>query len=237
MAVLSRARRGDPWRDIRVSVGESSEDNPRLGRPELPVPTEAWIDAFDTQCTGAMLKRLRRYALLLARFPGGEYIADHAAYAEELVQTSLADLFGGALQWDPDARGLEPYLMDVIRLRARRDRKRARKYKHLSIDAGSPTEPSVLIQEMEARMSEHHPVPDDAAAIEMTRSLHQLREMADADPLALRFLEAIERNAMTRPEIMRLADLTRAEYHNTRRRLARLLARLPLGQCRESKEN
>jgi hypothetical protein len=188
-----------------------------------------------------MLKRLRRYAVLLTRLPGGEHIAGHAAYAEELVQMSLADLLGGVLRWDPQAGDLEPYLMDVVRLRARRDRQRAIRYKHLSIGTASSSEHSELIDEVEAHLSEYGATPyDDEAVddtIEVTRSVSRLRELTSADPLASRFLDAIEQHASTRAEIMRVAKLTRAEYHNTRRRLARLFARLPLGERNRAREN
>ena len=71
----------------------------------------------------------------------------------------------------------------------------------------------------------------------MTATLQRLREHIAADELALRFLAAVEQNADTRAEIMRLAGLTRAEYHNTRRRLARLLARLAPGRYMPMKDN
>jgi len=53
----------------------------------------------------------------------------------------------------------------------------------------------------------------------------------------IRFLDALDQNAETRAEIMRVAELTRAEYHNTRRRLARLLAHLHPGRRMAAKDN
>lgn len=154
---------------------------------------------------------------------------------------ALADLLSGVLRWDPLGCGLEPYLMDVIRLRARRDRLRATRYKHLSIDTASSSDHSALIDEVEAHLSEYGATPYDEDAvddtIEVSRSLHRIRELTSADPLATRFLDAIERNASTRSEIMRVAKLTRAEYHNTRRRLARLFARLPRGEANRTRKN
>src|SRR5262245_27593453 len=51
----------DLWRDCRMKVGEDSDDG--SGRRRTPfVPSEGWIDAFDSQCTDAMVKRLQRFA-------------------------------------------------------------------------------------------------------------------------------------------------------------------------------
>jgi heme exporter protein D len=227
-----------------VSVGESSDDNLRSARPEPFVPAEAWIEAFDTQCTEETLKRLRRYALLLAKLPGGEHMGDHASYAEELVQAAVTDLVAGVLRWDPSVKDLEPYLTDVLRLRVRRDRKRAAQFKHVSIDAASPSDPGASIREVEMRLAVSASARADetemSSSDSMTRSMRRLREFFSDDPLAQRFLAAIEQDeqdAFTRAEIMKVAGLTRAEYHNTRRRIARFLARSDRGQRMPAKDN
>ena len=212
-----------------MNVGESSDDNLRAC-PEPFVPSEAWIDAVDAQCTDAMLKRLRRYALLLARLPGGEHLGDHASYAEEVVQTAATDIAAGVLRWDPATGDLEPLLTDTIRLRVRRDRKRAARYKHVSIDTAHAHERVLAIDEVEAYLAASaSPEPDESEASSsgsLNRSLRRLRGLVSADALAQRFLDAVDANATTRVEIMKHTGLTRAEYHNTRRRLARLLAQL-----------
>jgi DNA-directed RNA polymerase specialized sigma24 family protein len=215
-----------------VSIGESSDDHLLPASPAMYLPTEAWLNAFEAQCSEAMLKRLRRYATLLTKLPGGEHLGDPASYAEELVQASVADLAAGVLRWDPGTKELEPYLTDVLRLRARRDRKRATRYAHLSIDT-VPTS-SALVHEVETCLADAAAHDDDEA---MTRSLRELRGLTSADPLAQRFLDALDRGAGGRTEIMSLAGLTRADYHNTRRRLARLLTQLPPAQRMSTEEN
>lgn len=231
---LHYTRDGESCRDRSVSVGESSNDNLRSARPEPFVPAEAWIEAFDTQCTEAMLKRLRRYTLLLARVSGGEHLGDHVSYAEELVQAAVTDLVAGVLRWDPSMKDLEPYLTDVLRLRVRRDRKRAARFKHVSIDA-APSALGAPIREVEMRLAVSASARTDES--EMSSSERRLRESFSDDPLALRFLDAVDQDATTRPEIMKVAGLTRAEYHNTRRRIARLLARFDRGQSTPARDN
>src|SRR5262249_47359307 len=141
-------------------------------------PPQAWVEAFDAQCTEATLKRLRRYALLLARLPGGEQLGDHTAYAEETVQAVITDVVDGVLRWHPSAQDLEPYLTDVIRLRVRRDRRRAARYEHVSLTALLPDHASIL-DEVErhpsASVSAHGDDPDATTWGEMTATLAQLR--------------------------------------------------------------
>lgn len=227
-----------------MSVGESSDDNLRSARPEPLVHAEAWIEAFDEQCTEAMLKRLRRYALLLARVPGGELLGDAACYAEEQVQAAVTDLVAGVLRWDPSSRNLEPYLTDVIRLRVRRDRKRAARFKQVSINATPCSDRGSPIREADLQLAAGASVHGDEREVNgsdsLTRTMQRLRDFLSEDPLALRFLDAIDaidHDAPTRSEIMKVAGLTRAEYHNTRRRIARYLARLDRGQDSRAKDN
>lgn len=227
-----------------MSVGESSDDNVRSTRPEPFVHAEASIEAFDEQCTEALLKRLRRYALLLARVPGGEHLGDATSYAEEQVQAAVTDLVGGVLRWDPSTTDLEPYLMDVIRLRVRRDRKRAARFKHVSIDATPSNHSGMPFREMELQLatgaSAHADEREVSSLSSMTHDMQRLRSIFSQDPLALRFLDAIDAidpDAVTRSEIMKVAGLTRAEYHNTRRRIARHLARPDRGSGSRAKDN
>jgi hypothetical protein len=240
-AILRYTLVGDLCRDISVSVGESSDDNLRTSQPEPFAPAESWIEAFDAQCTDAMLKRLRRYAFLLARQPGGEHLGDHAAYAEETVQGAVADLAAGVLRWDPLARDLEPYLADVIRLRVRRDRKRAARHQEVSLDAVHPKHRRSPMRDPEMQLVASAPAHTDESEENvwgsMPRNMQRLRERVSADPLAQRFLDAVELDATTRAEIMRVAGITRAEFHNTRRRLARLLAHLDPGRRTPAKDN
>ena len=238
---LHYPRDREPCRDRSVSVGESSDDNLRSTRPEPFVHAEAWIEAFDEQCTEALLKRLRRYALLLARIPGGEQLGDAASYAEEQVQAAVTDLVGGVLRWDPSTKNLEPYLMDVIRLRVRRDRKRAARFQHVSIDATPSSNPGMPIRDMELQLaasaSAHADEREVSSPSSMTRTMQRLRDFFSEDPPALRYLDAIDAigpDATTRAEIMKVAGLTLAEYHNTRRRIARHVARLDPSRAKDN---
>lgn len=83
-----------------MKAGEHSDDGSGRRHRDPFVPSEAWIDAFDAQCTDAMIKRLQRFAAAWARILGGEYAANDADYADELVQNVLTDTMEGVLRWD-----------------------------------------------------------------------------------------------------------------------------------------
>jgi hypothetical protein len=144
---------------------------------------------------------------------------------EELVQSVAADVLAGVLRWDPGERDLESLMVDVIRLRVRRDRARARRHVHVPLNEGDTTDERLKAHwtGREVARRANHPTSAPDSALTM---LPRLRGRVIDDPHALRFLAAIEQGASTRAEIMHAAQLSRDEYHNTRRRLARLLARL-----------
>jgi len=220
-----------------MSLDEQPDDDSRQ-TPRAPfVPPESWIEAFDEQCTSTTLKRLRRYAAMLARIAGRDVGND---YAEELVQNALTDTMCGTLRWDPEAEGLEPYLITVIRLRARRDRRRVHHYHHVYIDAYDPGDPAMELADVEAALAVEPAALTKSAEHEdeaITRTMTDLRERACGDPQARRFLNATYQGATTKAQIMRLAELTNTEYHNTRRRLARLVEQLTADRTDSTKED
>lgn len=200
-----------------MKADERSDDDSRRRRHPPFVPEEAWIDAFDAQCTADMLKRLQRFAASWARILAGESAGNAAYYAEELVQDALRDTMEGVLRWDPRNDDLEPYLIDVIRLRARRERKRAERHQHVSLDELT----------LDDSLSSPELIDDaDTTITAMTRTMAKLRALSADDSLAQRFLDAVAQEATTRAEVMRVSGLTSSQYHNTRRRLARLITQL-----------
>ena len=216
------------WRHRCVDVGDSSEDNLPAGLDGRPTQEDSWLEAFDSACTEAMLKRLRRYALVVARHLGGERIGDTGVYAQDLLHTAITDVMQGVLRWDPSRHDLESYLRDVIRIRMRRDCRRAARVELLSFDSASLRDRS-LLRDIELQLATRAAAEGDddheaSAWSNMTATLAELRYLVADDPLALRFLDALAHKPRTRAEIMKIAQLTRTEYHNTRRRLARLLA-------------
>jgi hypothetical protein len=226
-----------------MNADEYVDDDPRRRSRAPFTPSEAWIDAFDHQCTDSTLKTLRRYAAWLAGVFGHQ---EHESldHGEDLLQNALLDITSGVLRWDPDKQDLMPYLADVLRLRTRRDHKRDEKrhnrYEHVSLDVTDPDDLSSTAAEVEASLAVGPLVldtanksPNDDA---MKRRMSELRLLTADDPLAQRFLRAFDNDHDKSPaDIMSEASLTSAEYYSTRRRLARLYAQLEQGRGHSAK--
>jgi hypothetical protein len=197
-------------------------DAPGDDDPEEPSsfrPSRVWLEAFDAQCTDGLVKRARRYAVDRTRLLGS---AD-TFYAEELVQNAITDTLRGILSWVPGTRSLRRHIFNAIRLRARRDRDRADRFPHVSFDALHDEYDDDTVTAVRPRDPALHTAPPDLVALEDAATLDQLRERVANDPAALRFLAAIDQEAVTKAEILRRSGLSSASFHNTRRRLARLV--------------
>lgn len=190
-------------------------------------PDEAWIDAFKEQCTDELRLASKRFALRRLRGVGktGRAVSDDDA--KDLVQDAIADTLFGILSWDPSTKTLKQHVEDAIACRARREYKRAKKYRHERMDALQPSaERSSVRGEMEASLQMDR---DDDGAQEMVfgdEVVTKLRAMASDDALALRFLDAIVDGARSRADIMDFAKMSLKTYRNARARLRRLVERL-----------
>lgn len=143
----------------------------------------------------------------------------------DLVQTTVADIASGILRWDPSAQPLEPYLTDQLRLRARRDRKRVgrqlERYEHISLDMSGDDESEASRVELEASRAVAPLLPAPFEVNTGDELMNEMRARTARDPMAQRFLNAIEQNAVSAKDVMRLARMSENDYHNTRRRLVR----------------
>jgi hypothetical protein len=191
------------------------------------VPSQSWIAAFDTQCTELLLKRARHFAACRARDLGWAGPGNDAYYADELVQNAVTDTLLGVLRWDPNARTFQVHLYDAIRLRVRRDAARAQRFPHQSIDVVGEDGESQALAEAEARLLAEAPEAPPETATRAADTAVELKKLAKGKRLVLRLLDAFADRATTKEDAMRVASMSRAEYHNARRQLARLVDQLP----------
>lgn len=191
-------------------------------------PSLEWLEQLAAQCTPQLLERLARYAgHQIAQTAKFGYAVDSYA-AREFVQDAVHDTVTGVVHWDPHARTLEHHLVKVLRVRCKRMRMRAEAAPRMSLDA-SPSEPSM------AAMMPVVATPDTSNE-RGEAALSRLRAHALGDDQVMRMLDAIAAGAQTRDDIVHLTRMSFHEYHNARRRLARLVERLgdpqPDEQCR-----
>jgi hypothetical protein len=200
------------------------DQRPEEDPPPSPfVPSEDWIDALEEQCTEEMIQGARRYA---ARCAHGVGHVNDTDYAGDLVQDALTDTVTGVLKWDPSAKTLQQHIHDVIRMRTNWDRKRARRFPHESLDVlTADGEPEILAEADAVLLERAQDAPEDPTAL-ATECLAKLRQLATADPTVLRLLDALDRGATSKADVMRFAGLSAVAYGNARRRLRRLVAQL-----------
>jgi hypothetical protein len=202
----------------------TSDQRPKEDPPPPPsVPSEAWIDVIEEQCTAGMLQRARRYA---ARRAHGVGHGSDDYYANELVQDALADTTIGVLHWDPNVKTLQRHIHDVVKMRTNYDRKRARRFPHESIDALTPDGEAATMAEVDAALLERAPdALGDSAALAAER-VAKLRQLTPGDRPVTRLLDALASGATRKADVMRVAELSSVAYDNARRRLRRLVSQL-----------
>ncbi len=195
-----------------VRVEPSSQPQPVQAQFE---PSSEWLDQLASQCTPQLLQRLARYATYqLAQIAKFGHVADAYA-ARELVQDALYDTTVGALRWDPAERTLEQHLINVLRLRGKRARMHAERYPRLALES-----------------SDESDAPNTGTSKHVNAAMAQLRARAQDDDLVVRMLDAINQGAETRDDIVHLTGFSKSEYHNSRRRLNRLVNELDLRPTR-----
>src|SRR5690242_9637348 len=104
-------------------------------------PAESVMAEFKRQMTAPLLTRIKAFATArLAGFGRGAPIETDRA--QELAAAAAHDTLCGRVTWNPERRGLEAHLQDVIDRRLWLDWDRAKKFRHESIDAAADDERS-----------------------------------------------------------------------------------------------
>jgi hypothetical protein len=200
-----------------MDASESGDGEPR----ELPdpfVPDEEWLDAFERQTTADLVGKARRYATKHARWI--ERAGDKVE-PMDLVLGVLDDTRAGVLRWTPAACSLEAHVILAIGSRARHLRERARRFPHRAIDPDRSSDPDV--ESALASNRDAHGAPSAAFAGEL---LAALRALAADDADVHTLLDAYERHAFTRQDVMALTRWPKGRYRNAKLRLDRMVDRL-----------
>jgi hypothetical protein len=154
------------------------------------------------------------------------------SYARELVQDALVDTFVGELHWAPAEKTLEAHAIDVIRYRTRDELVRALQRPHVSLDRDVVADTGEYYtletdDEVALALAAESPASSPELRVVVVETLAGARKVADGDPSVLAILDAIERGATTREDVLSMSSLTPEQYQNARKQLTRLVQQLP----------
>jgi len=204
--------------------------------------SDVWLDAFHRQATSKMISLGRRHA----RWCLFEYRLDRSEdYEREVVIRALGDILDKKIQWDPARASLLDQVCDVVRYRIR-DEKRSPAEKRIHEPIG-PTDRDRFSdetkdgsQKLEAEVARAAiDAPDDPEALLVRKQERELGARVGAalaalvaegdDPNVAAIFGCWRSGTSERKDILAETGMTADAYHDARRRLLRLVGRLPVG--------
>ena len=143
-----------------------------------------------------------------------------------LVADAIVDTVTGVVIWDR-RYSLSYHLRSVIRTRTSNHIKRARRCVHVPLESVGERDELVA---QESVGGDQSPARPDAVleSLQVVRELcGEVRARSISDPPLTMLLDAYTAGCDKPREIMKLTGMTRAEFVNVRRRLDRMLAKVP----------
>ena len=180
-------------------------------------PSGEWKAKLKEQATGDMMKRLKAFTIsYLAGYGRGAPV--DIDYAEDLAAAAAHDTACGRITWNPDTRGLEEHLRIVIVRRVKLDYKRAKKFRHESLDASTEDGAgSTTLDDMERALAERY--PDLESTANAAEAFHELQERARSDPELAAYIDVREEADLTGRELEAATGLSPEAIRRVRRRL------------------
>lgn len=196
----------------------------QLERTESKKHDAKWEASFLAQLTHALGEKVAAFAKRRARYVEGKTRILDPNLARELYQDAITDTWTGDVSWDPQRAPLELHLKGVIKSRTSAMMKRADRFDHVSTHI-----PSVVLErEVSEAMEEQragHDGRDLAGFID--ELIEALLLLATGDDEVLQLLGCFGRGLSDRRAVMHETGMSSTAYHNARRRMLRLVERLP----------
>ena len=138
-------------------------------------------------------------------------------YARELLQDVLQDTLEGRLYWDPKRKSLRQHVMDSMKWRSRHDYKRARHFRHYSIDEDG------WMTAAESALSSR----SGDETFDADECIDELRDLAADDEDVTMLLDAYRERITKKVDVLRATRLSHLRYDAARKRMQRLRDDLP----------
>lgn len=189
-------------------------------------PDPAWFDEFRRQSTPETMARASRYAAAYVADAMNRGI-DPDGSGEDLVSAALVATLEGRARWRPDRVSLLGHICDLARVDVRNWHRRGRR----SVPIHEVHEDHADRTTIETALTDERGAPSlerDTMLRQSARQVEaQLWRMAAGDEPLLRLLNALAEGATTPAEIQEITGLDDDALANARRRLLRLVQKLP----------
>lgn len=206
----SQARAGTPNR--RRAQGTNCDSQDPCTKPE------AWINAFNAQCTRELTESLYRYAARL--LSGARKVSADSAAAMDLVQAAILDMLNGPDHWAFLDQQLGVHLKNVIKRQVLANLERADRLPHVSIEEVTSGGQLAEFDELEQALRGQHPDRGDIEDAWSAISLLCRRAAGDGEVVAL--ILALADDRTSRAEVMAVTGLSTQRYRAALRRLNRM---------------
>ena len=222
---LARYREQSPKQgDAHDGQVHASTSNKRRARgtncdaQEPCTKPEAWINAFNAQCTRDLTQSLYRYAARL--LSGARKVSADSAAAMDLVQAAIHDMLDGPDHWAFIDEKLNAYLKKVIKRQILANLERADRLPHVSIDELTASGGLPESDELERALRDQRPDRGDVEDAWSAINLLCRHAAGDGDVVAL--ILALADDRTSRADVMAVTGFTAQRYRAAMRRLNRM---------------
>lgn len=189
-------------------------------------PERLWRTQFDKQISADVIERVVNQTKLLVR-----KIEKRARWRDdqlpvERLNIALAKLLDGRLRWDPQRCDLERFLLMAIAGEISHELERAAKFRHVSLDDENVNQDDLELATSDAIASGRDCKREVAKEAWWTAAMAEFRKHAHGDQGVLAMLDAYDRGAMTRREVMAFASMTARQYKATYARFQRVASKI-----------
>lgn len=183
-----------------------------------------WEAAFLAQLTHGLGEKVAAFATRRARFVESKTRTREPNLSRTLYQDAVTDTWTGDVSWDPQRAPLELHLKGVIKSRTSAMLKRLDRFDHISTHV-----PSVALEREVSDALEEQRVGHDGRDLSgfIDEVIGALFLIGSGDDEVVQMLECFGRGIADRPGVMRETGMSATTYHNARRRMLRLVERLP----------
>lgn len=207
-------------------MSDSIDTRQELGRTSEATDTSKTdlCAAFRAHMTKEVMDNVTAYASSRAALVENATGMHDPQRVEDLIQGAIVDTLAGVVTWDPKRIPLAVHMRQVIRSRTSHELERAEDRRFVALGHLSEAE---LSEGMEAIAGTEEAASEQGLAATLAEFRARLRALAEGDEAVLTLIDCYCEGKTERRDVCRTNRMTSSTYHNARRRLLRLVEKLP----------